>query len=296
LGKKTILFLVNPIAGTKNNTDYNKYIDQYIDKSLFDYTIKHSQKQNHATDLIKNGSDSYDVIVAVGGDGTINEVINGFNGNKPILGIIPAGSGNGLAYTLGIPFKIKDAIELINNYEKNIKRIDVVSINDRLAVNQLGFGFDAHVANLFSTTKRRGLLKYAALSLREYFNYKNSMLSFYADGKHCQEHTFVTNFSNNTQFGNNAHIAPLADLQDGYLEISFLKHFPKILLPIILLMLFTKTIHWSRYYSCFKAEEAVIPFQKDVILNLDGEPIKMTEDLKVKILPLALRVIAFSKD
>lgn len=292
LNKKKILFLINPIAGTKNNTDYHQYIDRYIDKSLFDIVIKHSLKQHHATRLIKEDSENYDIIVAVGGDGTINEVINGFAGTNAVLGVIPAGSGNGLAYTMGIPFDVKKALELINQYEQNIQTIDVLKANDRIAVNQIGFGFDAHIAYLFSSTQKRGLLKYAYLSLREYFRYKNKPFSFHANGKTFTRHTFVTNFSNNTQFGNKAYIAPLARLRDGHIEISLLKHFPKLLLPVILFRLFRKTLHKSQYYTSFKAREATIPHQANVILNIDGEPMEVIRDLHIKVIPGGLRVIA----
>lgn len=288
MDKKKILFLINPIAGRKNNVDYKKYIDKYINKSVFDYHTSYSRIDTYPAEELGK----FEIVVAVGGDGTVNQVINSLNGNESILAIIPAGSGNGLAFSLGIPFKIRKALELINNYEDNLQQIDVISVNDKLAVNQLGIGFDAHIANLFSTTRKRGLLKYAYLSLREYFRYKNQTLSLSANGENYREHTFVTNLSNNTQFGNNAHIAPLADLQDGLIEISFLKHFPKILLPLILLRLFTKTIHKSRYYSSFKAREAIISPYRNMVMNIDGEPVVVNEELKVKILPLALQVVS----
>ncbi len=292
MSKKKILFLINPVAGRKNNFDYAYYIDKYIDQSVFLHEVYRPNKKDEATELLKEKADSFDIVVAVGGDGTINEVINGCAGTQAILGIIPAGSGNGLAYSLGIPFSIKKAIKLINNYEDNLQKIDLILANDRFAVNQIGFGFDAHIANLFSKTKKRGLLKYAYLSLREYFKYKNEPFSFKANGKEYEAHAFVVNFSNNSQFGNKAHIAPLADLRDGNLEISTLAHFPKILLPLILIRLFRKTLHRSRFYESFKAQTATIPFQEDVLLNMDGEHIGLTRDLDLKVLRQELAVIA----
>lgn len=292
MSKKKILFLINPVAGRKNNIDYASYIEKYIDETVFSHEIYRPVKKDEAIELLKQKADSFDIVVAVGGDGTVNEVINGCAGTQTILGIIPAGSGNGLAYTLGIPFSIKKAIQLINNYQENLQRIDLIRANDRFAVNQIGFGFDAHIANLFSTTKKRGLLKYAILSLKEYFKYKNKPFSFTANGKDYEAHAFVVNFSNNSQFGNNAHIAPLADLRDGNLEISTLAHFPKILLPVILIRLFRKTLHRSRFYKSFKAKTATIPFQEDVLLNMDGEHIGLTRDMDLKVLRQELEVIA----
>jgi diacylglycerol kinase family enzyme len=171
----------------------------------------------------------------------------------------------------------------------------MLSANGRMVVNQVGFGFDAHIANLFASTKKRGLFKYALLSLKEYYQYRNPPFAFHSNGKDYEVHTFVTNFSNNTQFGNKAHIAPLADLRDGLIEISLLRHFPKFLLPVILLRLFSKTLHKSRYYTSFKATNVVIPPQGNVILNIDGEPLEITEEMEIKILPEALRVIAKSR-
>lgn len=292
MSKKKILFLINPVAGRKNNIDYASHIEKYIDQSVFSYEVYRPVIKDEATKLLKKKAENFDIVVAVGGDGTVNEVINGCAGTQAILGIIPAGSGNGLAYSLGIPFSIKKAIELINNYQDNLQKIDLILANDRFAVNQIGFGFDAHIANLFAKTKKRGLLKYAYLSLREYFKYKNEPLSFRANGKDYHAHAFVVNFSNNSQFGNKAHIAPLADLRDGNLEISTLAHFPKILLPVILIRLFRKTLHRSRFYKSFKAQTATIPFQEDVLLNMDGEHMGLTRDLDLKVLRQELAVIA----
>lgn len=290
--KKKILFLINPVAGRKNKILYHELIEKHIDKSLFEHELIWSLEKGHATEIIRKKAADFDIIVAIGGDGTVNEVVNGCFDTNTILGIIPAGSGNGLALSLGIPFKIKKAIQLINNFENNLQQIDVIKVNDRIVVNQIGFGFDAHIANLFAQTQKRGLLKYAYLSLKEYFRYQNKPFAFQANGEHYQAHTFVTNFSNNSQFGNKAYIAPLADLKDGYIEVSLLRHFPKVLLPVILFRLFRKTLHRSRYYSSFKTKNASIPYQGEVVLNIDGEHIVASQNLDMKVLEKGLQVIA----
>jgi diacylglycerol kinase (ATP) len=290
--KKKILFLINPVAGRKKHRDYRKTIDHHIDKALFEYEVIESLQKGHATQFIRKHVKKFDIVVAVGGDGTVNEVVNGCYGTDVAVGIIPAGSGNGLAYSLGIPFKICNSLALINNYQKNLQKIDIIQVNDQIVVNQVGFGFDAHIASLFAKTQKRGLVKYAYLSLKEYFQYKNQPLAFRANGKDYHTHTFVTNFSNNSQLGNKAHIAPLADLKDGYIEVSFLKHFPKVLLPVILIRLFSKTLHRSRYYTSFKAKTACIPYQDNVILNMDGEHMEVDKDLDLKIVESGLKVIA----
>ncbi len=292
MAKKNILFLINPVAGRKNKHGYREIIDKHLDKSLFEYEVFESLQKGHILELIKEHAKKFDVIVAVGGDGTVNEVVNGCYGTDVVVGIIPAGSGNGLAYSLGIPFKTRNSLELINNYQKNLQKIDVIQVNDKIVVNQVGFGFDAHIASLFAKTQKRGLAKYAYLSLKEYFQYKNEPLAFRANGKDYFAHTFVTNFSNNSQFGNKAHIAPLADLRDGYIEVSLLRHFPKVLLPLILIRLFRKTLHRSRYYTSFKTKCASIPFQENVVLNMDGEHMVVDRDLDLRIIESGLKVIA----
>ena len=169
--KQKIVFIINPISGMVKKENVGNQISLYIDKEKYDYQIINTKYAAHAIEItaqvVSNGAD---IIVAVGGDGSVNEVVNGLKGSNVKLGIIPLGSGNGLARFLKIPFQIKTAIEVLN--KGNFTAVDTVNVNDRVFLSIAGIGFDALVAKRFAKYHKRGFWSYFAIATKEYRMYR----------------------------------------------------------------------------------------------------------------------------
>ena len=228
--KKKIIFIINPISGVGKQRLVETAIDKTLDKSIFDYDISYTSAPKHATELSKDAAcKNYDIVVAVGGDGSINEVAKGIIGSNCTLGIIPIGSGNGLARHFNIPFDISQAIEVINKC--NTIKIDTATINEQLFLSIAGVGFDALVANKFAKGKRRGFWSYFKITVREYPKYKPKKYSLTIDGKKMIRRALLVSFANSNQFGYNTSIAPMAIINDGFLDVCILKKVPIVKAP-----------------------------------------------------------------
>jgi YegS/Rv2252/BmrU family lipid kinase len=288
--KKKIHFIINPISGVGRHKLIEKYIDKNIDKTVFDYDISYTKHPLHGTQIageaIKN---NYEIIVAVGGDGSINEIAQKLIGSNTILGIIPTGSGNGLAHHLNIPINILHAIDVINNL-KTIK-IDTATINNNIFVSIAGVGFDAHVAKKFAKNKRRGFLTYFKIVAREYPRYKPKNYELTIDGKKINKEALFISFANSDQFGYNTTIAPKAEIDDGLIDVCIVKKFPLVELPFIANLLYWKQIDKSKYVEVIKAKKIKLTQEKNKTINLDGEPVKLGKVLNIKINPLSLKII-----
>ena len=160
-----IKFIINPIAGGKNNQDIEKIIDQYLDLKRFKHDLCYTNYPLHAKEISKKAvEDGYDAIIGVGGDGTVNEISSELIHSKTALGIIPSGSGNGFAFHIGMKKDIKDSILQVNT--SKIHTIDSCVVNNHPFINVSGIGFDAYIAKLFSTSKERGFLNYIKLIIK----------------------------------------------------------------------------------------------------------------------------------
>jgi YegS/Rv2252/BmrU family lipid kinase len=164
----------------------------------------------------------FDVIVAVGGDGTLNNVARYVNQSESALGIVPMGSGNGFERELGISMDIKKSLQTINKW--NTINCDTGTVNDTFFINLMGVVFDAHVTGLFASSKTRGLKTYARISLIEFLKYKSHRYSLFIDGEKVEHNAFLLSVCNGSQFGNNAYIAPQAHLDDGCFDISVIEN------------------------------------------------------------------------
>jgi diacylglycerol kinase family enzyme len=180
--KKDILFIINPVSGARAKGGIEEKIEKHLDQSRYNFNIVHTGYHGHATILSEQAvKDNVDVIVAVGGDGSINEIAKATHGTKTMIGIIPFGSGNGLAHHLKIPFRVPKALEIINQYK--VKKIDTLKINNELCISIAGVGFDALVAKRFEKMKQRGFQAYFKIILQEYLNYKPIKYKVVIDGK-----------------------------------------------------------------------------------------------------------------
>ncbi|MCD4747206.1 MAG: diacylglycerol kinase family lipid kinase [Bacteroidales bacterium] len=288
--KKNIHFIVNPVSGIGKQKVIEKQIEEHLDKSKYEYRVIYTKTPGHATELSKEAVQSnVNILVAVGGDGSVNEIARGLIGTDTVLGIIPTGSGNGLAHHLNIPGNYEQAFKIINK-EKSIK-IDTASINNTLFVSIAGIGFDALVAKKFAKSKKRGFLTYLRIVTEKYAGYKPKKYKLEIDGEKIKTKALFISFANSDQFGYNAAIAPKAKIDDGLLDVCIVQKAPLIEIPFLAHLLYWKKIDRSKYIKVIKAKHVKVIRKKNKTINIDGEPVKLSKKLNVKIMPLSLKII-----
>ncbi len=287
--KRTICFIVNPISGIGRQKVIEKLIDEELDRSLFDYEIAYTKAAKHAIELAKDAAArKIDIVVAVGGDGSVNEVGKGLVHTNTAMAIIPTGSGNGLARHLNIPLNLKKAMQVIN--VGKLTKIDTVQMNEETFVNVAGVGFDAHIGWEFAKFGKRGFSSYIKVITREFPRYKAQDFELIFDGKSTTKNAYLISFANGSQWGNNAFIAPTADISDGMMDIAILKDFKFLNALSIGYRLFKRSLHKSTFLEVIKAKEVTVK-QKGVIAHVDGEPIEIGNELRIKVNPLSLKII-----
>jgi len=289
--KKKILFIVNPISGMHRRLRLDEAIKRHINTKKFIPEIKETAYAGHAVELSSEAvAQKTDVVVAVGGDGTINEVASQIIGSETVLGIIPQGSGNGLARHLGIPRTIQGAMRLINQYR--VTEIDTASVNGVPFVSIAGVGFDALVAKLFAKGERRGFFSYAHLISTNFLYYKPKKYRLeFEDGTRMKTRALFVSFANSNQFGYNTAIAPNARLRDGMLDVIVVQKPGIFELPLIANLLLLRAIDKSRYVKSFRSGHFWVYQKKNRVVNIDGEARKISKKLEIKVHPLSLKVI-----
>jgi YegS/Rv2252/BmrU family lipid kinase len=286
--REKIVFIVNPKSGVNKKQRILKQLASDLDKR-FVYEIKQTERPAHATELAKEAIQEGAVaVVAIGGDGTVNEVAKGLIHTKTALGVIPAGSGNGFARHLKIPMQIKAAIRKINAFQK--QTIDSATINGEAFLATAGLGFDAHVGWKFANFGHRGFFSYMQVTTNEFFRFKPRIYELEVDGIKMETSAFLINIANAGQYGNNAWIAPSASISDGKLNLCILEKFPHYEAPEIIFRLFSKQIEQSKYYKVIRAKEVRI--KKPDRFHMDGEPRESVEDIMIRVVPDSLEVIA----
>lgn len=290
--KKKIIFIINPISGHHNKSNFPHLVEKYIDKDQYEYNIVFTEYAGHATELtMKAIDDGFEYIAAVGGDGTINEIAKCLIGKEQILVIIPLGSGNGLARHLELPFKPERLINEVINNGKAYK-IDTATMNGVPFISIAGIGFDALIADYFAKDENRGFLTYAKLVTEKYPNYKQKEYTLILDDNRViQCKPFFVTFANSSQFGYNAEISPKASVQDGLLDVCVFKKPNIIEVPIVATFFLAKQIDKSTFIDIYKAEKIKIIRKEEEVANIDGEPIAMSKDITVEIKPLSLNIL-----
>ncbi|MFC2110995.1 diacylglycerol/lipid kinase family protein [Bacteroidota bacterium] len=288
--KEKILFVINPKSGIKRHNNIIDFIKDNLDYNRFNPDFVFTERADHATELAKTGSaDNVDIVVAVGGDGTVREVAKGLVNSKTKLAIITFGSGNGFAFHFNIPNNTSKAIEIINARKSLL--IDTAKINGEYFGNIAGIGFDAKIAYEFSNYKKRGLYSYIRIIFREFFKYKKQTYKFEMDNKSFTKKAFLVSIANGSQFGNKAYINPEASVTDGLLEVCILSNAPIISMPFLIFKLLNKRLHKSKYLEVYKTSKAVISTNNLQIAHIDGDPFETREELKITINPSSLNII-----
>jgi YegS/Rv2252/BmrU family lipid kinase len=268
-----------------------KYAYQYLPEEDFELHFSYTEYAGHAIEISTSAKNIFDIVVAVGGDGTIHEVAQPLVHSNTALAIVPMGSGNGLARFLHIPLYIRPAIRLIAEGRKI--KIDTISCNNEYVLNVAGFGFDAIIGDLFNiNVTKRGGLKYVQLVSKELFSYKPQTFTFNIDNKEFTRTFFIGAIANANQYGLNAHIAPTADITDGKFEVVFIEKFPPLFTLKLVLDLFTNRIHKSKFVETLRADSLTIENNAPYTIHMDGEPRVMHSDINFSIVPQSLWVIS----
>lgn len=289
---KNIAFIINPISGTQNKKRLPKVITSLLDSTQWMPNIVFTEYAGHATELSKQFAQmGFDAVVAVGGDGTVNEVACGVRDSQTAMGVIPIGSGNGFARHLGIPLRIQGAIELINHSEPIC--VDYGMAEDKVFVTTCGTGFDAHIAYEFAQAGERGLKTYIEKILKEAFTYHAQTYRILLEdtGKEIEEKAFLITFANANQWGNNAKIAPKASMQDGKMDICIMSQHALLGSADLAIRLFTKTIDNSWFMDTLRSSQVTLLREQDGPFHLDGDPVKMPKDIRIRMIPDGLRVL-----
>lgn len=267
---RKLLFIVNPNAGKKISNHLIDTIRKEFPQNVY-YQIVVWKDKNHFKEVLDIlHSQNYTDVVAVGGDGTVNQVAKSIVGTGITLGIVPAGSGNGLARSLGLSMKVEEVIKQI--YEGKTISIDNGTVNGIPFFCTSGVGFDAHIGNLFATATKRGLQAYVKITLRELFKYRAKNYTLKFNGEEIKRKAFLITVANAGQYGNDFYIAPQANMQDGKFHIAILKPFN----PFSIFGLFIKIIknkaHLSKHIETYITDKLTITREEKDTVHFDGEP------------------------
>ena len=292
--KKRIVFVVNPISGTQGKKAILKWIDERLDQSIYDYSIVKTEYAGHATQIAANAvQEKVDVVVAIGGDGTINEIARSLVHTNTALGIIPCGSGNGLARHLRIPMEPKAAIDVLNRGHELC--IDYGKINNIPFFCTCGVGFDAFISLKFADSGKRGLLTYLENTLHESLTYQPETYEIENEEGTMKYKAWLIACGNASQYGNDAYIAPQASLTDGLMDVTIMEPFTVLDVPSLSFQLFNKTIDQNSRVKTMRAKKIKIHRVNDGVMHFDGDPLMAGKELEVEIVPAGLRVIASEK-
>ena len=288
--KKRIIFIVNPISGTASKEHIPEQIAEVMDAERFDCEVRFTEYRGHAAEIAREAAkDSVDVVVAVGGDGTVNEVARSLVHTDTALGIIPCGSGNGLARHLCIPLNVTKALELINTCQ--IEAFDYGVINGLPFFCTCGMGFDAFISLKFAEAGKRGPITYVENVLKEGLKYKPETYEIVDDSGTNSYNAFLIACANASQYGNNAYIAPGATMKDGLMDVIVMEPFDALEAPQIAADLFMKTLGNNSKIKTFRTRQLTIHRKQPGAIHYDGDPIMTGTDIDVHIEHLGIRIV-----
>ena len=285
-----VLFIMNPISGSIKKNGIPKLIDQYIDKEKFEYNIRYTEYAGHAKKIAREAAEEgIDIVVAVGGDGTINEIGSSLIHTDTALAILPCGSGNGLARHLSIPINIKQSIEILNAC--HIHELDYCTINGHPFFCTCGLGFDAFISQKFSSGNRRGPLKYIEEVLIEGLRYQPNVYTIEDDNGEHRYRAYLVTCANASQYGNNAYIAPQASMSDGLLDIIIMEPFGLMDAAQVSFDLMNKTLSNSSKVKTFKASKVIIRRDSEGPVHFDGDPQIMGEEIEIAAVAKGIKMV-----
>ena len=279
---RKIVFILNPISGTHSKKEIPELIEKTLDHEQFDHQVILTEYAGHAAEIAREcAAKGTDIVVAVGGDGTVNEVARSLVHTQTALGIIPCGSGNGLARHLCLPMDIKKAIQIINSCK--IETFDYGVINELPFFCTCGMGFDAFISLKFAEAGKRGPITYLENVLKEGLKYQPETYEVEDETGAKRYKAFLIACANASQYGNNAYIAPGATMKDGEMDVIIMEPFDTLDAPQIAADLFMKTLTNNSKIRTFRTKSLHIHRKKPGAIHYDGDPIMTGEDIDVHI-------------
>jgi YegS/Rv2252/BmrU family lipid kinase len=288
--RRHILAIINPVSGTGSKDKIPRLIDTVVDHEHNDVSIVMSEYAGHAREITAQAvQDGIDVVVAIGGDGTVNEVGSSLVGTDTALAIVPCGSGNGLARHLRISMNASRALQVLN--QGVVGKFDYCKVNGMPFFCTCGMGFDAEVSYKFSNEGTRGFITYIKTALAEYIKYKPKQYTIDIDGQQMQERAFVVACCNAAQYGNNAYIAPRATMQDGLIDVTVMHPFNIAQTPLIGARLFLRQLGHDHHVSIYRGKRVVIEREQDDIMHVDGDPMMMPARVEIENVSKGIHIL-----
>ena len=285
---KRVCFLVNPISGGKDKSGILAAVRKHLDGSLYSAEFVQTERAGQAEELARTCQ--ADIVVAVGGDGTVSEVARGLLGTGKTLGIIPCGSGDGLALHLGISRNPVKAVQTLN--EGCVAPIDAATLNGRPFFCTAGMGLDAQVSLDFARSTQRGLARYIELAWEEWKHHPGEEYTIRgADGESWSGKAVFITVANANQWGNQARIAPMASLQDGLLDVIVVRPFSTVEIPDLAARLMTGLAPTSRHFLHFSGSQISIHRELSGAVHCDGDPFEDGTDFTLSVMHAALKVL-----
>jgi len=287
--KDTILFVVNPLLEKRSGMNLEWLLHKFLDRDRFTYHIIYSESPEQTYELVQVKKEEYRIFIAVGGDGTVNNVGRYLIYSDNILGMIPLGSGNGFARSLKISLNPPDAIKAINRL--NISLIDTGSVNDISFMHMAGVGFCAAVSHRYDKMKMRGFFAYLLSLLAVLLRYDPKEYEIRIDEKYEKITAFLIAAGNTSQWGYNIHICPDANPADGLIDLNIIQKFPVFIFPYLMCRLILKNLDGSKYSQITRIKETEIRGIGEITGHIDGDPVFFYDSLHLKVLPGSLKVI-----
>jgi YegS/Rv2252/BmrU family lipid kinase len=285
-----IIAIINPISGTSSKKRILTLLGQYFPADEFERQFILTEYQGHASKIARQAvKDKTDYVIAVGGDGTVNEVAKALVHSSSVLGIVPTGSGNGLARDLSIPLDLRKALDVIKG--RHVTAIDYCKANNEIFFCTCGVGFDARVSKRFAGEKRRGAWAYMKSIITELRNFKPDTYEIAFENEILKRKAFLVTCANASQYGNNAFIAPQANINDGMMDVAILSPISFWdYLPLIIQM-FTKQMTKNNKIQYYKSKKLTLKRKKPGIMHIDGEPIRTGKAITIEVVHDGLNVI-----
>lgn len=288
--RRHILAIINPVSGTGSKDKIPRLIETVVNPDLNDVSIIMSEYQGHAYELTQQAvKENFDIVVAIGGDGTVNEVGHALCNTDTALAIVPCGSGNGLARHLRLSMNASRSLQVLNNGV--VGSFDYCTLNGRPFFCTCGMGFDAAVSYKFSNEGTRGFITYIKTTITEFFKYKPQEYVIDIDGQQMKEKAFVIACCNAAQYGNNAYIAPRATMQDGLIDVTVMHPFNLAHSPLIGARLFLKQLGRDHHVSIYRGKRITIEREGEDIIHMDGDPMMMPSKLVIENVNNGIKIL-----
>ena len=289
LGKKRIRFIINPISGIGKKNQLPDLIETHLDHDKYEYEIQLTEYRKHARKIaIESSLEGFDIVCAVGGDGSVHEVGTGLIGTNTSLAIIPTGSGNGLARHLKIPLDIIEAIHCINDGHQSV--MDTVTANETPFIGFGGFGFDALIAKRFDTFHKRGFSSYVKLVLKEFLKYKTNSITIELPDRTIKDKFFMCSVANSSELGNGFCLSPQSILTDGKIELCLLKPASFFSVPKLVFDFFTRRADKNKNIDIISFDKLTLHLDVN-IAHFDGEPFEVRNTLNIEVIPKSLNIL-----